>query len=302
LGITGANNGGGENSITGNVGQHSKIFLKLQEESPEFRQLYYGRQADLQNTVYSCENMMSTLNRMLGVIEPEMPRQIDRWGGTLQEWESNVDKLKDFIQDRCELLDDGMVSCFDLEGPYPLTLMTEPLDVGEIDLNTLDIEEFPWTGNYYGNMENKIKAKALVDGYQFSHWVSASGSVIFPNSEDRRATITLTEADTLTAVFTNVISNIDEIAAGVKMQVFPNPTTGAFNLDYELKDNANIKITLANMMGVQIASFDEFSGLKSSGRYNHKLDLSNDYLPTGVYVVQLHVNNQVISKKVSVIK
>ena len=61
---------------------------------------------------------MSTLDSMLAVIEPEMPRQIERWGGTMEEWEENVQDLKDFISDRCLLFDEGMVECFDLTGPY----------------------------------------------------------------------------------------------------------------------------------------------------------------------------------------
>lgn len=124
------------------VGSHEKIFLKLLDESPEFKQLYYSRYADLMNTVFSCENMISTLDRMIAVIAPEMPGQINRWGGTMSEWEANVDNLRDFINQRCMLLDDGALSCYDeLSDPYSVTLMVEPnIGIGEIDFNSLDIE------------------------------------------------------------------------------------------------------------------------------------------------------------------
>ena len=93
-------------SFQEDVGQHEKLFLKLLDESPIFKQLYYSRYADMMNTVFDCENMITTLDSMLAVIEPEMPRQIQRWGGTMTEWQQNVQDLKDFINQRCELLDD----------------------------------------------------------------------------------------------------------------------------------------------------------------------------------------------------
>ena len=55
---------------------------------------------------------------MLAVIEPEMPRQIARWGGTMTEWESNVVDLKDFILAICELLDDGALECYPEPGSH----------------------------------------------------------------------------------------------------------------------------------------------------------------------------------------
>ena len=196
------------------VGQHEKIFLKLLDESPEFKQLYYGRYADLMSTVFTCENMTSVLDSMIATITPEMPRQIDRWGGSMSEWQSNVQSLKDFIRERCELLDDGALECYDeLTGPYDVTLMVSPnIGIGEIDFNELDIEEFPWLGQYFGGTMNEIKAKVFdefSENYVFSHWESSSNNSITPSPLDRRAFITLTQNDTLTAVFVTNNEDLD---------------------------------------------------------------------------------------------
>ena len=197
------------------VGQHEKIFLKLLEESPDFQKLYYGRYADLMSTVFTCENMTTVLDSMIATIRPEMPRQINRWGGTMNEWESNVNRLRNFISERCDLLDDGALACYDvLSGPYEITLMVEPnIGIGEIDFNTLDIEEFPWSGSYFGGTENEIKAKVFDEyaaSFEFSHWVSSAGNTVIPTVFDRKADIVLTENGTLTAVFTQVGDDIDQ--------------------------------------------------------------------------------------------
>ena len=129
----------GEVVVTENFGLHEKIFLKLIDESDEFRQLYFSRQADLINTTFSCENMVNTLDSMVAIIEPEMPRHIQRWGRSMSEWKSNVARLKSFIEDRCDYLDEGMTECYDLTGPYEITLDIYPPGAGDIDLSLIHI-------------------------------------------------------------------------------------------------------------------------------------------------------------------
>ena len=296
-----ANGGTAGSDVDGNVGMHEKIFLKLQEESPIFKQLYYSRQADLQNTVYSCENMISTLDTMLAVIRPEMPRQIARWGGSMNQWESNVQRLKDFIKERCELFDEGMTECFDLTGPYELTLMVEPDGVGEIDLNTLDIEDFPWIGAYYGGMENKIKARAFEADYEFSHWVSSAGSIILPTLQDRKATIQLETQDTLIAVFTPTVG-VEDLETGVKMNVYPNPTTGMVTLKYELEEPMDIQVSVLNMMGQEVLRLPVSNNKVSAGVHHQTLDLAKEGIPSGIYLVKLKADSFEITKKLSVLQ
>ncbi len=292
-----------DNGWTGpNVGKHEKIFLKLQEENEAFRQLYYSRQADLMNTVYTCENMLNTLDNMLAVIEPEMPRQIARWGGSMQEWQSNVEDLKAFISERCTLLDDGMVNCFDLTGPYQLTLMVEPagIGVGEIDLNTLDIEEFPWSGNYFGGMENLIKARSFIDEYEFSHWESKSGNTIFPDAQSRRARITLTEADTLIAHFALPTSS-SQPDSDFAFSAFPTVTNNHLNVVFELKEAMEIQLSLHSITGAQIALFDEVQGRLGAGEYREQISLGNLPLASGLYFLNFKAGDSQKTVKISLI-
>ncbi|MEL6944155.1 MAG: CotH kinase family protein, partial [Bacteroidota bacterium] len=132
--------------IPGNIGKHEKIFLKLFEENPEFKQLFYTRFADLMNTTFSCENMNELLERMVAVIEPEMPQQIERWGGTMQEWRSNLNQLRKFIKKRCAFINQEAMACHgEVERQFAVTLSTQPEGIGTIEFNTLEIDDFPWT-------------------------------------------------------------------------------------------------------------------------------------------------------------
>ncbi len=288
----------------GDVGRHEKIFLKLLEENETFRNLYYGRYADLMNTVYTCENMISTLDRMLDVIDPEMPRQIERWGGTYDGWKDNVEQLKDFINQRCELLDDGALECYDeLNGPYSVTLLTAPDSVAEIDFNTLDIESFPWTGEYFGGMENRIKTKAFdeyEDEYFFSHWESTAGNII-ADSLAKRTTISLTQADTLIAVYDFISSTVD-IEQIHKVRVFPNPVKDQLSVQYRLPTSANVRLELYSLTGQLIEVFGDAGGLQGSGDHLVALDLERLGLSAGLYFLQVNIDGASKAFKISLIR
>lgn len=298
--------GGGITDYYGNVGSHEKIFLKLLEESPVFKQLYYSRYADLMNTVFTCQNMDYVLDSMLAVIEPEMPRQISRWGGTMAEWESNVEDLKAFVYERCTLLDEGAINCYDdLTGVYPITLMTEPAGVGEIEFNTLDIEVFPWSGDYFGGMENYIEAKVaedFEDDWEFSHWISTSGNLIAPSVEDVEASLTLEQADTLIAVFVEEGSvSTNELKAKYDLNVFPNPASDYLQVEYSLETSENVQLELYSMSGQLVQRFSEVNGRQGAGSYSTNLTLEA-IENSGLYILNVTIGEDRKRYKINIIK
>ncbi len=297
----GGGNGGYDPSVTDNfdVGKHEKILFKLMRENQDFEQLYHSRWADLRNTTFNCDHMLSTLDSMLTTILPEMPRQINRWGGSMNEWQSNVEDLKDFVSQRCDLLGGEIMDCFELSGPYQLTLLTEPDNVGEIDLNTLDIENFPWTGEYYGNMDNLIEANVRADNYVFSHWISTAGNTIFPNDEADEAKIRLVANDTLIAVFTNDISSIENVDDVFGLSVFPSPTSGEINVSFQLNNNNDINIDIFNTLGQKVTRL--FQGRAIAGLNEQTYDLKQFGLSPGSYYVQLSSGDKVASRKLTLI-
>ena len=286
--------------VPGNIGQHEKILLKLIEENDEFRQLFYSRQADLINTVYSCENMITTLDRMAAVIEPEMPQQIERWGGTMQEWMSNLDRLRNFILERCENLETGLPTCYDLSGPFDLTLKVEPEGAGEIDLNSLEIESFPWTGIYYGDMKNRITAKAQ-DNFRFSHWETSSGNVISADAFDRKAEIELTVSDTLTAVFESTVSTSD-LENKLEVSIYPNPTDDVFTLKYTLPESEDVRVSLLSLDGREMKELSNGFERKSAGRQVYEFRTNNLDVGTGFYFVKIEAGEYSGVRKLSIIR
>ena len=75
----------------GNLGGQGHIpVLNALLGNETFWNTYINRWADLGNTAFSCTNMHAVLDSMVAVIEPEMPRQLDRWGGSMAGWENEL--------------------------------------------------------------------------------------------------------------------------------------------------------------------------------------------------------------------
>ncbi|MBK7173798.1 MAG: hypothetical protein IPH84_11315 [Bacteroidales bacterium] len=77
---------------------------------------------------------------MAAMIEPEIPKHCNRWGGSLTEWQENVQKVRDFINTRYTVVKDGLLDCYDLTGPYPITLNIDPPLKGKIQVNSITPE------------------------------------------------------------------------------------------------------------------------------------------------------------------
>lgn len=272
------------------VGLHEKIFLKLQDENDEFRQLYYSRQADMINTTFSCDNMLSTLDSLIDIIEPEMPRQIARWGGSMNEWQTNVGTLRNFVEQRCQNMHDGMIDCFALTGPYEVTLLTYPDDIGEIDFNTLDIEQFPWTGEYYGNMEQVFTARSFDPNWSFSHWATANGTVVSAWGTDGGGRMELTGNETLTAVFEP--TSVAEHAVDFSVAAYPTATRDVLTVAYELDHSAPVTATVHSLLGTQVASISPMNRKHSEGAYQHQLNVRSLDLAAGPYLLKFQAGTE----------
>jgi len=188
------------------------------------------------------------------------------------------------------LLNNGMVNCFNLTGPFPLTLMVQPVNTGTIDFNTLKLKNFPWTGNYFGNMENIMEAKAD-SGYTFVEWQNTAGNVITPSKDSVSAAITITQDDTLIAVFASLVGVQETNDYGVGFTAYPNVVNTELNVEYVLEKTMNIDLKLYSVFGVETVNFPELSGRKTAGTYKEKLNVGVMDLAPGVYYLHFRADD-----------
>lgn len=259
------------------LGKHEKIFIKLLENNIEFRNLYFSRYADMTNTAFSCSNMLHVLDSLVSIIRPEMPRHITRWGRSLEEWEENITTLREFIAQRCERIDDGLAECYDLSGPYNLTLMTEPENTGIIKLNTLIHSDLPWSGNYFGDMKNKIEIQAEGSN-KFLYWKSKKGNITIQNPTNTITEIDIKNQDTLVAVFEK--SNMTDDLSSNSIVIHPNPANDIIYLSVSEAGQSQKKYQILNLDGKIIES-----GMISFINESSTLNIQN--LKAGYYLIKI---------------
>ena len=208
-------------------------------QNEDFYSDYINRFSDLSNTHFTCEALHSHLDSLINLIEPEMQRQIDRWGGSMSEWQDNVQAIHDFIDTRCQTINEGIADCYDVEGPYELTVMAEPPNGGNIDLNTIEINDFPWTGTYFGGVTLELDADDN-DGYEFSHW-TINNNTLLPDADTEEVELNLTSNDTVVAHFIPIITH------DVTFDVEPE-NSGEVTVNGDLLDNYPTTLELAEQV------------------------------------------------------
>ena len=173
---------------------HTDILEKLINENPIVEQYYVTRYIDLVNTHFSCDYMITLLDSMVNEIAPEMTAHVNRWGGSVAGWQNNVQTLRNFINARCLALEQGLIDCYNLTGPFDVSFDVSPVNSGEIKVNSVWAPSYPWTTQYYGGIETLTLAKPN-PGFVFDHWEYTVGPMTGPDTEDTNGIMILVPED-----------------------------------------------------------------------------------------------------------
>ncbi|MFC1538491.1 CotH kinase family protein [Candidatus Latescibacterota bacterium] len=190
-------------------------------ENDNFKYDFVNRYADHLNTIYSTEQVVSTIMALKSAIEPEVPRHLARWKDefnemrsdaidTVDDWNGNIDKIIEFAELRPGYTREHLVEEFGLSGTSEVTLDVSPSSAGNIKINTLTLNEYPWNGTYFQDIPVKLTAIPS-PGYSFAGWTGAveseSVSITVPVGET--ASITANFVEDSSAKNTIVINEIN---------------------------------------------------------------------------------------------
>ncbi len=181
---------------------HVEMLTSLYEND-DFYNLYINRYADLNNTYFTCEYMEGLLDEMVAEISPEMPRQIARWGGTMQGWLDNVEDLRAFIQTRCTIIDTGITDCYEVTGPYTITVNVDPVgSPNDVQVNTVIPLAYPYQGDYFGGTDMTLTAQPAT-GWFFNYWTVANHT-FGPDQYADAISMAIQTNDNVVAFFSNI--------------------------------------------------------------------------------------------------
>ncbi len=194
--------------VFGNVNDsdigHIEMLVALFENENFFQQ-YASRYADLAATTFSCESMLGLLDEMVAEIEPEMPRQVERWNGDLDDWYKNLDSLRIQIQKKCFVVVDQVADCYEeegLTGPFDILLDVFPPVGGHVQMNSAIGTSYPWTVSYFGGIDLNLTALPE-NNFAFSHWEVAN-NIFGPDEMQIAISMSLETGDTIVANFLEI--------------------------------------------------------------------------------------------------
>jgi hypothetical protein len=185
--------------ITNDPEDHIEILNALMDND-EFKEYYVSRYIDLLNTVYRPDTMINFLDSIEGYVLPEMEAHCDRWGGSVSEWQTNVQKVRNFINIRYNVVPAGLNNCYDLNGPYEVNFGVVPPVAGKMKINSIYPPEIPWGGYYYGGINTKLIAEESNSTYEFDKWILNNHDV-FPNDTTQEVTMEFATGDYIIAQF-----------------------------------------------------------------------------------------------------
>ena len=96
---------------------------------------------------------------------------------------------------------------------------------------------------------------------------------------------------------TTTVSVDEGLASNLDLTVAPNPTNGNSRISYFLTELAEVKVTVADMYGKEVALLS--NGWMDSG--SHEIEFNGLDFPAGIYFVRIDLNNGEFTKAQKVI-
>jgi len=180
----------------------STFVLRKLVENTRFKHAFINRFADMMNTTFVGSSVVSKIDSIAAIIQPEIQRHYNRWSApSMGGWQNAVQTMRNFAMNRVPYVQSHINEKFVRAGIFEVTLSNSPASAGTIILNTIEVEGESWKGKYFENVPVSLTAKAF-RGYKFSNWEVNGVAVL-----DQIIEINLKKATTIKAVYEQTIDD-----------------------------------------------------------------------------------------------
>lgn len=150
----------------------STYLLRRMVLNNQFKKEFINRFADRLNYNFKQDKVIHLIDSLSGNIDNEIPFHHKRWNN-LWNYNSNVANMRIFASQRPSSMRNHVRSQFGLGGNVVLVVNVNDSKAGRVQVNTLNLKSFPWSGTYF--LGNAVPVKAIANpGYEFSHWMGSS--------------------------------------------------------------------------------------------------------------------------------
>jgi hypothetical protein len=183
----------------------STLLLRKLLVNDEFRDQFVNRFADLMNSTFLPDRVNKAIDEKSGAIQNEIGNHLKLWStGNKTSWLSRVQVLRNFAIKRPSNMFTHIQQKFGYQDPVQLAVETDYF-AGSVQLNSLNLTEFPWQGTYFPDVPVKLTAKPN-PGYRFVKWEGVT-----TNSNLQTISINPKAGMKVTAIFEGDGSHLESI-------------------------------------------------------------------------------------------
>lgn len=172
----------------------ANILFRNLTKNKNFCNALANRFADRMNREFLPTNVNNLIDSLYENISNEITYHNTRWGKNL----NNGQGMKEFAKKRPSAVRGHLRSHFSVGADVKITLSVNDAKAGYVQINSLILKSFPWSGTYFKNVPVSVSAIAR-PGYRFSHWEDADGNII--DGKPAGMLVTLESASTYKAIF-----------------------------------------------------------------------------------------------------
>jgi hypothetical protein len=270
-------------STFGDANKHVNILSNMLEND-EYRRYFINRYADLINTTFGNENMLSELEMLYDEVQSEMIEHTQLWAMEYGAWQNEIDiKVERWINERPAFARQYVQDNFSLVEQVTLHLNVYPPEAGTIQINTI-APELPWDGVYFNG--NPVTLTAIPNpGYSFKRWESLN--VVTTPNRQTVLTQNFDQDDAITAHF-------DGAPVGLSLAAKPNPTADQVKLSFVLNQIDAVEIEVRSLAGDLLQKFTK--GDFNAGANHFYVDLSS--FATGIYFITATTSESTATVKI----
>ncbi len=272
---------------------YSTLLLRSLSTNTDFSQKFINNFCDQLNTTFQPERVKGIINNFKTLLSPEMARHKARFPESAPDWNNEINVMLTFADKRANIVFNHIMTKFHLQRTSILTFNADT-SKGQIQLNTLLLKTFPWSGKYFPHIPSTITAIPK-PGHIFNSWSdgdTARVKIIDPAGLRQYTAYFDSDGSTL-AMSTFGTAGNDELK-----QNFPNPFSESTAIKFELKQPSKVSLLVLNSFGEVVKTLE--NNKLSAGSYSYEWDGTNQNgtrVAAGMYLYQLRSGNSQQTRK-----
>jgi len=266
---------------------YSTLLLRSLCSNSEFNQKFINTCCDRLNSTFLPDRVKGIINSFKTLLSPEIVRHQARFPESAPNWNNEINVMLTFADKRANNVFVHLMSKFNLQKYKTLTFNADSAK-GQIQINTLLLNSFPWSGKYFPHIPVTISALPK-SGHTFNGWSDGDTSrvkTVDPYTIQQYTAYFDSESSTLANQPISFISK-DELK-----QNYPNPFSETTTIEFQTIQSSRINLVVLNMLGEVVKTLENKEIRAGEYLYNWDgTDQNGSRVKTGMYFYKLRTGN-----------